>query len=799
MKKILGSLLALLFIASVAIAGPTGPFPNKEFGQDLGKDGRSYNHLYIGDQIIFEGATSDAYEGILTCVDPTADRTWTLPNKSGTVAMTSDVSTAAPAINAVTGAEADVTIAFTAYQGLFTSTLTNKDMFTFRGLGNFGDVSVVKIESLTGNPTDGTVLEVVAHDADVDPLVVSSSAQAGVLKVNGDGTVAIIGATGITGATTVTGSFGTTGATTLGNASSTVAVNSSDWKISTVGDMTGIGAITADGLITGTLGATITGAAVNLNASSNFATNIGTGSSNGAISIGGGSNTLTINTSDWDISATGDMTGIGAITSDGLLTAALGATISGATINLNADSNFAVNIGTGTSTGTVTIGGTGTQAIDIGDGAGAKTVHVGSSNTTSTTNILSGSNGVNINVSGDDPVNIATGTATGTVTIGGTGTQQIDVGNGAGVKTVNVGSANTTSPTTIYSGTSAGPLTINKANGTATTEIATGNTSGAVTIGGGSNTVEVASTTWDVSTAGAFTGVTGLTFAPNVAHTITQATNGAGQDLTISVTGAQNASLALASAGTAADAFNVATTAGGMLFTASGAMADQFKVSAVGTIAGNAINLVTTDGGIVLTAGGAANGDITLTAGDALTETVTGNYAMNATGTAAITSSDWGISTTGAMTKIASVGFDSGSVIYVDSVTCDSACIKGLRAAPKALVAAPGSGKFIEFVSAVLIMDYAGAAYTESSDDLIIRYHTSNVAASGAIDSTGLLTATADTTMFVPAVAIVATASTSFDNLALELFNTGDGEFAGAGTGSLIVKVSYKVHTFTTP
>lgn len=41
--------------------------------------------------IVFEGATADAFETTLTVVDPTADRTITLPNSSGTVALTSDV------------------------------------------------------------------------------------------------------------------------------------------------------------------------------------------------------------------------------------------------------------------------------------------------------------------------------------------------------------------------------------------------------------------------------------------------------------------------------------------------------------------------------------------------------------------------------------------------------------------------------------------------------------------------------------------------------------------------------------
>ena len=43
--------------------------------------------------VIFEGATSDIHETTLTVVDPTADRTITLPNATGTVALTSDLTT----------------------------------------------------------------------------------------------------------------------------------------------------------------------------------------------------------------------------------------------------------------------------------------------------------------------------------------------------------------------------------------------------------------------------------------------------------------------------------------------------------------------------------------------------------------------------------------------------------------------------------------------------------------------------------------------------------------------------------
>ena len=45
-----------------------------------------------GAGIVFEGATADAYETTLTVVDPTADRTITLPNVTGTVITTGNLS-----------------------------------------------------------------------------------------------------------------------------------------------------------------------------------------------------------------------------------------------------------------------------------------------------------------------------------------------------------------------------------------------------------------------------------------------------------------------------------------------------------------------------------------------------------------------------------------------------------------------------------------------------------------------------------------------------------------------------------
>jgi len=108
--------------------------------------------------------------------------------------------------------DADSTIVFGDNEiNVWTFADTNEDMFNIQGIGAFGDVSVVRIEQKTGAATDGTVLEVVSADANVDPLVVSASAQAGVLVVSQDGSVDIIGDLDMTGALTMVGDLDVTG------------------------------------------------------------------------------------------------------------------------------------------------------------------------------------------------------------------------------------------------------------------------------------------------------------------------------------------------------------------------------------------------------------------------------------------------------------------------------------------------------------------------------------------------------------------------------------------------------------
>lgn len=146
------------------------------------------------------------------------------------------------------------------------------------------------------------------------------------------------------------------------------------------------------------------------------------------------------------------------------------------------------------------------------------------------------------------------------------------------------------------------------------------------------------------------------------------------------------------------------------------------------------------------------------------------------------------------------IGSISGSeidatLIQYATVTITNAEMLALRATPKTLVAAPGAGYMLEFISAELLFDYTGA-YTESDDNMAVRYTDgSGAIVSQAIESTGFVDATADTiTNALPKIDAIVAKSGS-ENKALVLHNTGDGEFGGGNAANVVrVKIAYRVH-----
>lgn len=241
------------------------------------------------------------------------------------------------------------------------------------------------------------------------------------------------------------------------------------------------GAKTFSSLLTGSAGLTVTGAAVNLNASSNNATNINTGTSTGAVGIGNsaagavtiasgaassfvtnaGNLTLQAGSGTVSLGSSSTLTNTGALTITGGSTLALQSTSTSA-VSLDSGTTGAINIGTSAANKTISIGNTtssgATQTINLGYDASA-----GSLNTiVSNINIGTASNS-------NATTTIQAGYSNGSIQIGSLNsgaTQTINVGtNTASTQTVTLGSkAATSSTTTIQGGSGSSAILVQAAN-----------------------------------------------------------------------------------------------------------------------------------------------------------------------------------------------------------------------------------------------------------------------------------------------------------------------------------------------
>lgn len=210
------------------------------------------------------------------------------------------------------------------------------------------------------------------------------------------------------------------------------------------------------------------------------------------------------------------------------------------------------------------------------------------------------------------------------------------------------------------------------------------------------------------------------------------------------------------------------------LFTLTGTTL-PFHVNVTGTVAGVAAQLETTNGGIKLLADGSDNGDIDLDSEDDMTFTCAGDLVFAVTG--AITLPD--------------------DVIRKTTVAVTAVQADNLRATPKELVAAE-AGKMHEFVKVIVAIDWGATAYTESDDNLAVRYeNTTGVVVSDVIEATGLADATEDTVCFAgpaPTTSALVTEANS-TNKALVLHNTGNGEWGNSGDSPLVIITYYRTHT----
>jgi len=137
-------------------------------------------------------------------------------------------------------------------------------------------------------------------------------------------------------------------------------------------------------------------------------------------------------------------------------------------------------------------------------------------------------------------------------------------------------------------------------------------------------------------------------------------------------------------------------------------------------------------------------------------------------------------------------------MVAVAQVTLTNAEIKALRATPKTLVAAPGAGKVLEFVSAQLKLVAGANVLTESTANLAVKYTDgSGAQVSQTIECTGFIDQSVNTMTSAWGKIDAIVAYSAAANKALVLHNLGAGEFGGnaAADATMVVDVVYRVHT----
>ncbi len=419
---------------------------------------------------------------------------------------------------------------------------------TGTGLGELNKAFIQGIRGITTGVADGI------------PVFIDSTGQLGTAGGTLSAITSITGDTG--GAQTgpgITLAGGTTGlsfdgtANTITTTFAGITANGGSVLLATDAIATTVSIATGAGVKGVNIGSTNTTSSTNIRAGSN-GVNIGSNTSNGPVTINTGTGTIGIAT-DSSNNAINIGTGVG----NKVITIGVNSIGSTTSIVINSSSTITTTsrngaITTNSGTGIVSISNDSTNnTINVGTGAGVKTVVVGSTNSTSTSTLQSGTAGIAItatngvitansgtgiiSISNDasaTTLNIGTGGAVKTISIGGTSANVIAIGNTQTGGSVAIGTAMTTGTVSIGgTGLQTGTVSIAPGTGAQAVNIATGGT-GIKTVniatGAVANVVAIGSVTGAASltlnsgTAGiTATGVVGTTAAGGVPVVISAA------------------------------------------------------------------------------------------------------------------------------------------------------------------------------------------------------------------------------------------------------------------------------------
>ena len=198
--------------------------PTVAIGQDVSTGtAPTFAGLNLNGNIVFEGATANEFETTIAVTDPTADRTVTLPDASGTVALTADLSSYAPlASPTFTGT---VTLpANTISQSMMSddSVGTNELGGLSVTTGKIADSAVTEGKIADGAVTSAKILDGTIVNADIN----ASAAIAHTKLANATDGQVLLGTTttGVVTATTISGDITINGAGVASIAANAVAL-----------------------------------------------------------------------------------------------------------------------------------------------------------------------------------------------------------------------------------------------------------------------------------------------------------------------------------------------------------------------------------------------------------------------------------------------------------------------------------------------------------------------------------------------------------------------------------------------
>ena len=155
-----------------------------------------------------------------------------------------------------------------------------------------------------------------------------------------------------------------------------------------------------------------------------------------------------------------------------------------------------------------------------------------------------------------------------------------------------------------------------------------------------------------------------------------------------------------------------------------------------------------------------------------------------------VTISSSGVTTIGAgKVTPAMLSFSLSSYLEA-SLTIPTASVLTLNATPLTIVSAPGSGKYIEIISASCSMTYVSAAYATNTTLQLIN---EGATAAQLHNTAALIGTTTKNTKFIDATAAAAGGTQAITNTALQVkVATGDPT---AGDSDIKVKVTYRIVT----